>query len=99
MLDALRHFVDSFEGLGKSAPKESLGIQAGWLRAALPSRPPLFGRYAPSSLRATRQRLSSSEEIYRKYVALTHLCGFVFINDNCSGYAVEMKRADALTES
>lgn len=66
----MRHFVDSFAGLGKNAPKESLGIQAGWLRAALPSRPPLFWRYAPSSLRATRQRLSSSEGIYRKHVAL-----------------------------
>ena len=39
--------------------------------AAMLCRPPLFGRYAPSSLRPTQHRKTSRLRIYRTNVALT----------------------------
>ncbi len=40
-------------------------------RAAMLCRPPLFGRYAPSSLRPPKHRKTSRLQIYRRDVALT----------------------------
>jgi hypothetical protein len=37
----------------------------------MPGRPPLFGRYAPSSLRPSQHRNSSRLRIYRRSGALT----------------------------
>jgi len=71
MFYALCHGVDSFVGLGKNAPKKSPAETACRGRAAMLCRPPLFGRYAPSSLRPTKHRKTSRIQIYRRDVALT----------------------------
>ncbi|OIP08095.1 MAG: hypothetical protein AUK49_12455 [Betaproteobacteria bacterium CG2_30_68_42] len=72
MLYAMRHdAVDSFVGMGKNAPTKSPAGAACQGFAARLCRPPLFGRYAPSSLRPTQPRKTSRLRIYRTDVALT----------------------------
>jgi hypothetical protein len=62
MFDALCHAVDSFEGMGKNAPKKSPAGTACRSFAARPCRPPLFGRYAPSSLRPHTRSQNQQDE-------------------------------------
>ncbi|AMM18459.1 hypothetical protein AX768_29790 (plasmid) [Burkholderia sp. PAMC 28687] len=62
MFYALRHAVDSFVNVGKNAPKESPANMTCEGFAARLCRPPLFGRYAPSSRRPSQPRNTSSYE-------------------------------------
>ena len=74
MLYAMRHdAVDSFVGMGKNAPTKSPAGAACQDFAARLCRPPLFGRYAPSSLRPIQPRKTSRLRIYRTDVALTEV--------------------------
>jgi hypothetical protein len=59
---ALCHAVDSFVVWGKNAQKKSLADGACRGRAAMLCRPALFGRYAPSSLRAAKHRKPTDHE-------------------------------------
>ncbi len=67
--------VDPFVGRGKNIPKKSPAGVACWGPATVLCRPPLFGRYAPSSLWPAKHRKTSRLRIYRSGVALTELPG------------------------
>jgi len=57
--------------MGKNAPKKSPAGMTCRCFAARLCRPPLFGRYAPSSLRPAQPRKTNRQRIYRRDVALT----------------------------
>jgi hypothetical protein len=78
MFYALCHGVDSFVVWGKNAPKKSPAETACRGRAAMFCRPPLFGRYAPSSLRPAKHRKTSRLQNYRNDVALTSCCAIMY---------------------
>ena len=71
LFDTHGHALDSFEGVGKNAPKKPPAGSPGQIRGAVHCRPPLFGRYAPSSLRPAMHRKARWLQIYRRDVALT----------------------------
>ena len=71
MFYSLGHGVDSFVGRGNNAPRKSPARLACRAPAAMLCRPPLFGRYAPSSLRPAKHCKTTGSRTYRRDIPLT----------------------------